>query len=424
MYDGILKPFATIATRFLKLNQRYFGVLLLIYGMISVFAGTQAQQVQVIKGYVKDSHAGKPLPEAHVYFDGTMLGTTTNRKGYFELTIPFDVAGLAISKAGYTTYGKIVYAAQWKDKKHTFNLAPQPKIPGAVNTTAMKGPGKERMVELFKEYFLGQSRNSYKCTILNPEALYLALEEGAILKAYTVTPLKIENKALGYMLYCSLDQFEADLEKNTVIYEGGVRFEALEGRNKDKVRNWMKNRKMAYEGSFQHFINWLLCRDGSEKQPFSVYGKGLVPAGNTAYSRPHPMLFNFPFEKLADGNYRLKLKDPPYVVFHGEQEEKTYFDYNIKRLGNNFERYEADDIVGFIYEGQGYYLTQEDALKFLGEAKVGKQSSWIVPGEEPLKMSHDGYILNPEAVTLGGYWHYEKIADQLPLEYTLRCGEK
>lgn len=74
-----------------------------------------------------------------------------------------------------------------------------------------------------------------------------------MIKVLATAPLKIRNKALGYLLTYELDSFVFRFGENTCTYHGICRFSEMEG-NEQQKKQWARNRKHAYEGSLLHFL--------------------------------------------------------------------------------------------------------------------------------------------------------------------------
>ena len=84
-------------------KNRYTTILLLFALIISSFARAQAREVRVF-GYVIDTD-NRGVELANVYVEeNTIVGTTTNQNGYYELFIDLhDTITLVYSMIGYET---------------------------------------------------------------------------------------------------------------------------------------------------------------------------------------------------------------------------------------------------------------------------------------------------------------------------------
>ena len=75
------------------------GLVLLLF----FFVGTSAALAQTVNGTVTDADGGDPLPGVSVSVKGTIIGTTTNIDGQYQLTIPQTQATLIFSFVGFKT---------------------------------------------------------------------------------------------------------------------------------------------------------------------------------------------------------------------------------------------------------------------------------------------------------------------------------
>lgn len=73
-----------------------------------VSIGLQAQETTIIKGQICNGMNHMPLKDCHVYLDGQVAGTISNRYGEFELEIPgkYLDRSLHISYVGFETFNK------------------------------------------------------------------------------------------------------------------------------------------------------------------------------------------------------------------------------------------------------------------------------------------------------------------------------
>ena len=73
-----------------------------------VSIGLQAQETIFIKGQICNGMNHMPLKDCHVYLDGQVAGTISNRYGEFELEIPgkYLDRSLHISYVGFETFYK------------------------------------------------------------------------------------------------------------------------------------------------------------------------------------------------------------------------------------------------------------------------------------------------------------------------------
>ncbi len=72
-------------------------------------APLSAQQTHTISGYVKEQHSGELLVGVNIYLPGTTTGTTTNRYGFYSISLPADSVKLIYSFLGYQPAQRQLY---------------------------------------------------------------------------------------------------------------------------------------------------------------------------------------------------------------------------------------------------------------------------------------------------------------------------
>ena len=78
-------------------------LIFILFGLCAIVYGLSAQETIVV-GEVYDANTGEPLPNVHVYLQGTQLGTMTNTEGLFLLREQMDkTRTMVVSAVGYHT---------------------------------------------------------------------------------------------------------------------------------------------------------------------------------------------------------------------------------------------------------------------------------------------------------------------------------
>ena len=110
----------------------------------------------------------------------------------------------------------------------------------------------------FKQNFIGRTDNSYQVNILNPEALKFSFfKRRNVLKIRATDPLRIENRALGYVVDYELDSLVYDYNSNVLLYTGFPRFTEMTPADTLQFLYWQKAREETYKGSILHFMRSL-----------------------------------------------------------------------------------------------------------------------------------------------------------------------
>jgi len=71
------------------------------FSVIIIFITGSAFSQNRIHGIIKDAEKNIPLAYANIYIEGTYVGTTSNRNGYYSLEMPFTPSMVVVSYIGY-----------------------------------------------------------------------------------------------------------------------------------------------------------------------------------------------------------------------------------------------------------------------------------------------------------------------------------
>jgi len=228
---------------------------------------------QVIKGTILDQKTHDKISFAYIYFNGTFVGTNSDKNGNFELDISrYPLMPLTISALGYNSVTmnivsyRIPIIVNLKPK--VFELA-EVVISG-------KAHNRERRenLRLFEDSFLGETRNARECEITNENDI-IFISANDTLKAFSVNPILIDNKALGYKVSYFLDEFNYNKKDESCFFSGNIIF--TEDLSMDKTKNLIfdSRRKHAYLGSRMHFFRSLWQND-LDSSKYSVKNPKLV----------------------------------------------------------------------------------------------------------------------------------------------------
>lgn len=222
-----------------------------------------------IKGRVTERSTGKPLPGANIYFNETMIGTTSDISGNFIINkIPAGSYELITSMIGFE-----IESVRMVFKKRThivFDIEMSEKIYdfGTVVVQAEKDNEWEQNLNFFKNIFIGRSKFANGCVIENEIKLEFERDEDRFY-VYSYEPLKIVNNSLGYQVNCDLIEFSYSESDNSYKYLIKTFFKNLNSDETGKVKHWNKNRTDAYFGSFQHFLR-ALSKNNAVKEGFEL----------------------------------------------------------------------------------------------------------------------------------------------------------
>jgi len=241
---------------------------------------------QVIKGTILDRDIKTPIDFAAVYFNGTIVGTNTDKNGNFELDISkYKSMPLTISALGYYSVTIDQLSA---DQKLTVYLTPKVFELDEMVISAKSDPEeRKKNLKNFRRTLVGITLNSVRCKILNEEDIYFRYNaQKDTLRAFALKPLLIENKALGYMITYYLDNFYICKSSFVVLREGKIIFREDTTVNKIRKQIFEKARRRAYLGSRFHFIN-ALWENRLKPEGFTVTDStGLEPDYNKYVFNP------------------------------------------------------------------------------------------------------------------------------------------
>lgn len=229
-------------------------IFILIFSVIGAFS-------QVVEGTVFDQATKETICCASIYFDGTSSGTLSDQNGKFRIDVSkFRTMPLTISAIGY--YSATVNDIG-SDKSHEVFLNQKLFELNEVVVNA-RSLARERKVNMsiFRNEFIGATANALSCMITNEKDIrFTYSDNGDTLKAFTLAPLHIINKALGYELTYFLDYFKYDLKNKSLFYKGNILFREDTTMTSDDKKSIERRRRFVYLGSRMHFFRSLWAND-------------------------------------------------------------------------------------------------------------------------------------------------------------------
>lgn len=402
---------------------RFFTTLFFVFFFGNVF-GQLTLSGKVV------SEKEEPLQSASVYFNNTSVGVVTNEKGEFSITQPEGAQQLVVSFIGYET---IAYPLKEADSKKSlvFKLFPQNNMLDEVVIRKQKyDEDWYYNLNRFKRAFIGQSELASDCEILNPKDILFSFNfENNTLTADTRKPLIIENKGLGYLITYDLVAFSLSTE--SVFFKGYTKFEEIK-KSKSRMRKWEKARKKAYSGSMIHFFRALqeqtLKEDGFIVNQFRRVPNPKRPSEAEikeakAYIKEHHNLIDF----TKDVSYPITKADSAVLVTRKIRLPKfldmmyaTNVNYDtIMTFVNGMNVLTFKDYLSVVY------LNEKEEARYLNSGfnkerrAAGPQTSSITLLNERAILDSSGALLDPLSVFSEGYWAFEKLAETLPLTYSL-----
>ncbi|SOD90593.1 carboxypeptidase-like regulatory domain-containing protein [Spirosoma fluviale] len=360
-----------------------------------------------IQGRVQNGKNQEALPFANVFLSGTTKGTVTDENGSFTLPdAPVGKFDLIVSYVGFTTLKTTI---QTQDQKtYRFLLKPLDNQLDAVTVKARRrgSPERAKQLELFTAFFIGRSQNARLCRLLNPQAL-LFNQVTDTLHATAQEPLLIENKALGYRIKFQLDHFSYTEASNLIAYQGDPVFEPLTPGDEQEAKRWQANRRRAYLGSLMHFGRALYRRQLAQ-EGFSV--QQVVERKN---KRGEVTLVGLPADTAVSVN---SLTNPKRLVSLPMAAYRHFLDTVRSTALQPVVTF--TDLIQVIYtkerEPYEYQRTQRSSPYTNSDAF---QKTLIRMLEPSVTVEASGQFWPPRSIRSQGYWAWELMADDLPVDY-------
>ena len=224
----------------------YFNLSFCIL-LLTRFA-VSAQNVYTIAGKVTDEK-GAPLKSATVFISGSQRITACDSEGNFR----FDHIDAGNYQLSVTMVGYFAYSQPISTSGKLTNIDIKLKLKQtALREVNIGKDNFDALFKIFREAFLGKTKNANDCIIINPRVINFRTEKGMLL-ADADEFLIIENSNLGYRIKYLLKNFGYNAKIDVTLYDGETSFEPMKGTAKMQ-REWDKNRLKAYQGSFMHFL--------------------------------------------------------------------------------------------------------------------------------------------------------------------------
>ncbi|HEY8930482.1 MAG TPA: carboxypeptidase regulatory-like domain-containing protein [Mucilaginibacter sp.] len=338
------------------------------------------------------SHAdSKPVVAASVFLSNATNGDHSANDGSFELQkVKPGQYELVVSIVGFETYKQSVVVGNTAIKVPDIVLTPRTFALNAVTIVAKKkkDPNISRYIEQFKKEFLGESKFSADCRLLNPELLDIAFDaDSNRLTASSVDFLVIENKALGYKVKYLLEDFLFDQSHpgtTLLSYKGSVLFEEMTG-TPEEQKEWEKNRATAYEGSQMHFFRAVI-KNQIKEEGFRVFR--LPPKSFSIYQNVlHVDKFFITNVKHQSQLIMAPDKQGIYTMFGNH--DMLYIGYNKDRR----------------FRSGSYFPLS------------GNGNTTLVFNADNVLFDNNGSPVNPKTFTLNGDWGRRGVSSLLPVDY-------
>ena len=343
----------------------------------SLISSSIHAQSSTISGTVTDE-SGNPIELVNVYITNTTIGASTDESGTFEFTTTLTGnRDIIFSRVGYEPVRRSV---QLGESQRSFQFSVSLKeAEYELGEIGVISDNREwrRNYESFKQEFLGTSLFASETEIKNPWVIDFETNRNRELIASANEPLEIVNMALGYNIYVDLDEYNWNRDLSTGFFRMDVRYEELTSNNEIVQNRWEENRKRAYQGSFEHFLN-------------SIYEDNLLRNGFE------------PVRPSSSNRERIRRLNDEDLTFELMKRRSFNADRLENYRGFTLRRGRADILIG-----QREYRTDNRDRAII----VANYASnvFIVTQERTL--------MDPMELSVDGIWKSHRLADKVPVDY-------
>jgi CarboxypepD_reg-like domain/Carboxypeptidase regulatory-like domain len=354
--------------------------LITVFFLLSI--SCLAQEKVTVIGKVTDRKTSSPLPNVHVYFNNTTLGSVTDSLGRYRITnVPLDLKELIASSVGYTSLRATLNLQAQKIATVDFKLATDNKLMASIVVQAKPDINSENWnyrLKLFRKVFIGENANANHTEILNP---YVLSFNGDTRDTFTATadgPLEIVNKALGYKLVVNLKEFDSSPTSYKILMD--TKFDTLSPKGLKEKERWQQNRITTYKGSTRHLFKSLM-EGRSEEEGFKIYNSSII--------------FDVAFNKVVLNQSEVPALTSDIYV------DTTKSNFKVFRTGT----YQINYVNKFIPKEKRSFPEYPFPV------------SWITVSDSSLTLGSNGQPLKPTGFSRMGYMDSYRVADMLPFDY-------
>lgn len=357
-----------------KSSSMHITFTILILVTILLPAASVYAQVE-ISGQVIAELSDEPIAGASVYLENTTTGTSTAEDGTFSFrTLHTGKKTLIISFVGFHT---ATYSADLNNPVALQNLGIKLRpYRIELDDIVITADNREWQsnYDAFKKGFLGTGLLASQSSIQNRWVLDFVRTSSGELFATASAPLIVENQGLGYQITVEMKEFLWKLHNDTGLMMFELNFTELTPETKQEKKEWAANRKRAYRGSLQHFLQSLYHDELSRNQFDLVRFKG---------NRP-------------DKIYELKRDREIMSALLENRVSPAGFTEDVKA-------FKINGPVDVLY-GQRRFRTDDRSR--------GRLSPQMANGV--FLVRKDGTLVNPRVIGVEGYWRSERLANKLP----------
>lgn len=357
-----------------------------------------------IQGHVFDAESNRALKNASVYLANTTRGNSTSESGAFRIAnLSPGHCRLIVSYVGYET--QVVEVSTANALSYRVLLKPALKELDEVVFRATR-LSRNQWVEyfnLFKERFIGMSDNYRFCSFEDPRVIDF-YKEHDILVAQSDTILVINNSGLGYKIRFFLEKFEYNTMLIRTHYEGQFVFEPMTPKDNEEAVRWAKARLKAYYGSEMHFFRSLYNRELNNQGFYFA----LIEEKKTGN--------NEEIQRVGFADTTLTAR----AAIYNYRRLKTNTITNYNKILDSVKSTPQEPILSFAGDLQIQYIHEIESFNYITnrhrEAGKHPQISQIKL-LKPAVVQPNGQLYPADAIETSGYFNWELVAEDLPLDY-------
>ncbi|MCW1147929.1 carboxypeptidase-like regulatory domain-containing protein [Flavobacterium lacisediminis] len=383
--------------------------------IIFIFFSLSSFSQVLFEGVIKDAATKEVLQGASIYVPNSTRGSYSDFEGKFSLELPITTKEIVISFVGYTTIKTNIDLSDGKNVNKTIYLR---EIKNELNEVVFikqkQDKNWERMFQVFKTHFIGNSEIAREAEILNPEDVILNEEKTPgkyKLMANANRPLQIKNKITGYIISYELIQFNHIVIGHNQIYTfylGYPFFKDISNEEKLNQKRIEKKRLEAYLGSSMHFIR-ALYNEKLQEEGFNV--RELIKVPNPDYPNEIELEKILAEVKLTN-DYSLIRKLPEKEINKLGTTLLPITKFTIQDNEKKFMKF--DNYLNVTYTKAA---PDEKFLIFSTKENANFQVSQLKNEDDAVEYFADGNYYNPANLFFYGYMGWKKVGDMLPFDY-------
>ena len=345
-----------------------------------------------ISGWVRDAETNEPIFGAHVFINGSTIGTYSDVDGSYELNglKPGNYI-VVYTHVGYKAAAFEIKSSRPSTYAINASLNQDINVLKGIEIKSMPLVSEENWIRYYRKFseeFIGNSANANRCSFTNPEILEFAHSDSLeTYEALAKEPLIMKNTGLGYRVRFEIDDFiSSQLETR---FHVRASFENMTPENGRTKRRWKKNREKSYYGSSFHFFRSLM-NDELKSEGFVAY---LVD------------------EVQEELSVKKRIEKDDIVISENGEEYLSFDQYLLVEYKKEFEHPNYQN--SFTGRGEpktAHYLVTRSANNI-------HQRSVLLLTEDKVRILQNGQIAKPEGVQAFGYWSWERMSELMPIDY-------